>query len=115
MQELYREIVSKNRVVAACLRSFGTEKKVAPNSGNSADDSSNVENNVTTKATKKENIGKSLEKRYHLLYLKAIEIQCLLENLLEKASVSAKFIFNCFICFFYHLSFNAFRALIMQV
>lgn len=37
---------------------------------------------------------KGLEKRYHLLYLKAFEIQCMLESLLNKKEEQVSHLFN---------------------
>lgn len=43
--------------------------------------------NTTTSDSKRgENVLKALERRYHLLYLRAIEIQCMFEGLLERRS-----------------------------
>lgn len=136
-QEIYREIVSNSRAVAACVRAY--EKKSAKASrsssgtisgfGSLTSSSTNttgepsgsgsltpevveassasasyyrkngsgdgsgrsVAADVAVKLGKsKDNtVVKGLERRYHLLYLKAIEIQCLLEGLLEnRTSVS---------------------------
>lgn len=40
--------------------------------------------NTSSESKRSENVLKALERRYHLLYLNAIEIQCMFEGLLEK-------------------------------
>lgn len=124
LQEIYREIESNSRAVAACVRAY--EKKAAKASRFSANISgvtSVGSSTLNTTASEfggpnsgsgsltpevdaqpgttyygggklsnkaKENSGiKGLERRYYLLYLKAYEIRCLLEGLLDtKTSVS---------------------------
>ncbi|XP_039435434.1 klarsicht protein isoform X2 [Culex pipiens pallens] len=131
--EIYREIVSNSRAVAACVRAY--EKKSAKASRSSSGtisgfgsltssstnttgepsgsgsltpevveassasyyrkngngDGRSVAVDVAVKLGKsKDNtVVKGLERRYHLLYLKAIEIQCLLEGLLENRTSSS--------------------------
>uniref|UniRef100_A0A182NEN6 KASH domain-containing protein n=1 Tax=Anopheles dirus TaxID=7168 RepID=A0A182NEN6_9DIPT len=111
--EIYREIKSNSRAVAACIRSYERDRKSASsasgkgsltpeveaslgsNSSNttSGHNSSSVVPAVTD-GKGKENAGggcgvKGLERRYHLLYLKAFEIQCLLEGLLDSKTSSS--------------------------
>lgn len=69
--DLYKEIVSRERPVAFCIRSIAQ-----CNTFESTAKSDNSE--------KENNLGKALQRRYHLLYLRAIEVQCMLEGLLEK-------------------------------
>lgn len=83
-QDLYREIVSQARVVGACIRASDNKSTIDSNSSNK-----NVGGEVESR--RNDNNSKALERRYHLLYLKAIEIQCMFEGLLGKkdsASVS---------------------------
>lgn len=78
--DLYKEIVSRERPVAFCIRSithhnlFESTATITDQQSSSKSDNSEKENNLS----------KALQRRYHLLYLKAIEVQCMLEGLLEK-------------------------------
>lgn len=124
-QEIYREIESNSRAVAACVRAY--EKKAAKASrfsGNISGVTSVGSSILNTTASelggppsgsgsltpevdaqpgtsvayyshklsnksKESSVIKGLERRYYLLYLKAYEIRCLLEGLLDtKTSVS---------------------------
>lgn len=80
MQGLYREIVSQGRLVAACIRSSDT---AATNDTNKS-----LEKSVPSAARKSDGNLKALERRYHLLYLKAIEVQCVFETLLARKESS---------------------------
>ncbi|XP_055841531.1 klarsicht protein [Episyrphus balteatus] len=106
---LYREIVSHARVVGACIKASEKknnsasseqqqQKQQQQNSSLSSTDdksaaadgkTSSPNNKETTSAKQQKNSNnegnlKGLERRYHLLYLKAIEVQCLFEGLLGK-------------------------------
>jgi hypothetical protein len=88
---LYREIVAHGRAVAACIRSAEKENvnKVdeQPKSLDSVEHDSLDTIATTTSADSSkrgENVLKALERRYHLLYLRAFETQCMFESLLEK-------------------------------
>lgn len=88
---MYREIVAHDRVVAACIRSLGKENSTKiddqqPKSLDSVEHDSLDTIATTTSADSKrgENVLKALERRYHLLYLRAIEIQCMFEGLLDR-------------------------------
>jgi len=98
---LYREIVSNGRAVAACIRSLEKEKldvhqqpqQLQPKSldyseYDSLDTNTTAtsdDNCTATSSSKRdENVLKALERRYHLLYLRAIEIQCMFEGLLDR-------------------------------
>ncbi|XP_061513925.1 klarsicht protein isoform X1 [Anopheles gambiae] len=113
--EIYREIKSNSRAVAACIRSYERDRKSASSAsgkgsltpdveaslggGSSSNSTSGHNNNnsnssvaPTADGKGKENGGggvKGLERRYHLLYLKAFEIQCLLEGLLDSKTSSS--------------------------
>uniref|UniRef100_A0A4Y0BIE4 KASH domain-containing protein n=2 Tax=Anopheles funestus TaxID=62324 RepID=A0A4Y0BIE4_ANOFN len=106
--EIYREIKSNSRAVAACIRSYERDRKSASSTsgkgsltpeveaslGSSNTTSGHNSNSVasTAEGKGKENGGggvKGLERRYHLLYLKAFEIQCLLEGLLDSKTSSS--------------------------
>uniref|UniRef100_A0A182Q717 Uncharacterized protein n=1 Tax=Anopheles farauti TaxID=69004 RepID=A0A182Q717_9DIPT len=113
LDEIYREIKSNSRAVAACIRSYERDRKSASsatggNKGsltpeveaslgsntNSGHNSSSVVQDVTDGKGKENGGGggcgvKGLERRYHLLYLKAFEIQCLLEGLLDSKTSSS--------------------------
>jgi hypothetical protein len=88
---LYREINSNSRFVAACVRSLEKENAKAiddqqqPKSLDYSEHDSLV-STVTTTSTESKRSEKSnaLERRYHLLYLRAFEIQCIYEGLLDK-------------------------------
>lgn len=98
LQELYRKIESQARVVGACIRS--AEKEInerqklqqQQQEGELNDAEQNlhsIESNSSSQHQKRSAASsgcslKGLEKRYHLLYLKAFEIQCMLESLLNK-------------------------------
>lgn len=96
MQDLYREINSNSRFVAVCVRSLEKEnstKVIAneqqqPKSLDYSEHDSLVSTITTTSTESKrsENVLKpnALERRYHLLYLRAFEIQCMFEGLLDK-------------------------------
>ncbi|XP_053676030.1 klarsicht protein [Anopheles nili] len=105
-EELYREIKSNSRAVAACIRSCERDRKCASSAsgkgsltpeievslGSSSSTSGHSRSVVPTDGKGKENGSsgvKGLERRYYLLYLKAFEIQCLLEGLLESKSSSS--------------------------
>jgi hypothetical protein len=89
---LYREIVAHGRAVAACIRSLENVTRVddQPKSFDSVEqhDSLDTIGTATSADSGKrgENVLKALERRYHLLYLRAIEIQCMFEGLLERRS-----------------------------
>lgn len=95
-QENYQEIVSQARTVTASTRATEKEpssSKDSNKSDNKSDGSGSGSKHSTEQDTedsspntvkKEESVAKGLERRYHLLYLKAIEVQCMLENLLEK-------------------------------
>ncbi|XP_040170880.1 serine-rich adhesin for platelets isoform X2 [Anopheles arabiensis] len=113
--EIYREIKSNSRAVAACIRSYERDRKSASSAsgkgsltpdveaslggGSSSNSTSGHNNNNSNSSVApiaegkgKENGGggvKGLERRYHLLYLKAFEIQCLLEGLLDSKTSSS--------------------------
>lgn len=90
---MYREIASHGRAVAACIRSLEKENvnKVddQPKSLDSVEHDSLDTIGTTTSAGSKrgDNVLKALERRYHLLYLRAIEIQCMFEGLLDRRSL----------------------------
>lgn len=93
---MYREIVAHGRAVAACIRSLEKENSSRvddqPKSLDSVEhDSLDTIATTSTSADsgrRGENVLKALERRYHLLYLRAIEIQCMFEGLLERRSHS---------------------------
>jgi hypothetical protein len=89
---LYREIVTHDRAVAACIRTLESATRVddQPKSLDSVEhDSLDTVGTATSADSKRgENVQKALERRYHLLYLKAFEIQCMVEGLLEKRNLS---------------------------
>uniref|UniRef100_A0A182TMU3 Uncharacterized protein n=1 Tax=Anopheles melas TaxID=34690 RepID=A0A182TMU3_9DIPT len=115
LTEIYREIKSNSRAVAACIRSYERDRKSASSAsgkgsltpdveaslggGNNSNSTSGHNNNNSNSSVApnadgkgKENGGggvKGLERRYHLLYLKAFEIQCLLEGLLDSKTSSS--------------------------
>lgn len=90
---MYREIVAHGRAVAACIRSLEKENAGRvddqPKSLDSVEHDS-LDTIATTTSVdsgkRGENVLKALERRYHLLYLRAIEIQCMFEGLLERRS-----------------------------
>ncbi|CRK97996.1 CLUMA_CG011365, isoform A [Clunio marinus] len=92
--DLYREIVAHGRAVAACIRSLEKENssKVVddqPKSLESVEHDSldTIATATSTESSKRgENVLKALERRYHLLYLRAIEIQCMFEGLVDRRS-----------------------------
>lgn len=91
--DLYREIVAHGRAVAACIRSLEKENvsrvEDQPKSFDSVEHDSLDTIATTTSADSSkrgENVLKALERRYHLLYLRAIEIQCMFDGLLESRS-----------------------------
>jgi hypothetical protein len=89
---LYREINSNSRFVAACVRSLEKENAKAINDQQQQPKSldysehDSLVSTVTTTSTESKRSEKSnaLERRYHLLYLRAFEIQCIYEGLLDK-------------------------------
>uniref|UniRef100_A0A182P2S4 KASH domain-containing protein n=1 Tax=Anopheles epiroticus TaxID=199890 RepID=A0A182P2S4_9DIPT len=105
--DIYREIKSNSRAVAACIRSYERDRKSASSasgkgsltpeieasfgSSNSTTSGHNNSNSVADGKGKENGGGgvKGLERRYHLLYLKAFEIQCLLEGLLDSKTSSS--------------------------
>ncbi|XP_035909008.1 serine-rich adhesin for platelets isoform X2 [Anopheles stephensi] len=111
LDEIYREIKSNSRAVAACIRSYERDRKSASSasgkgsltpeaeaaslgSSNTTSGHNSTSSNVapTAEGKGRENGGggvKGLERRYHLLYLKAFEIQCLLEGLLDSKTSSS--------------------------
>ncbi|CAO1390596.1 unnamed protein product [Diamesa hyperborea] len=78
--DLYKEIVSRERPVAFCIRSI-THHNLFESTANITDQQSSSKSD---NSEKENNLSKALQRRYHLLYLKAIEVQCMLEGLLEK-------------------------------
>ncbi|XP_065094528.1 klarsicht protein isoform X2 [Ochlerotatus camptorhynchus] len=119
--EIYREIESNSRAVAACVRAY--EKKAAKASkfsGNISGVSSAINTTSSdlggppsgsgsltpevdvqpgtsgaycsgrlSNKSKENSVIKGLERRYYLLYLKAYEIRCLLEGLLDNKTSSS--------------------------
>lgn len=89
---MYREIVAHGRAVAACIRYLEKENVSRtddqPKSLDSVEHDSLDTIATTTSVDSKrgENVLKALERRYHLLYLRAIEIQCMFEGLLDRRS-----------------------------
>lgn len=76
-------IVSHSKLVGACTRSNQTAEK--------QQEDENCLSSLETQTTRRSHGSgnsecnlKGLERRYHLLYLKAIEVQCLLESLLGR-------------------------------
>lgn len=118
-QELYRIIVSHARLVGACTRSVrnkqstagtatSTPEKQYQDSEQQPDEQeygfSSLETTISATSTRRTNANsdrnlKGLERRYHLLYLKAIEVQCLLEGLLGRKEDSQ--VNKHFFCVFY--------------
>uniref|UniRef100_A0A182JWQ3 Uncharacterized protein n=1 Tax=Anopheles christyi TaxID=43041 RepID=A0A182JWQ3_9DIPT len=105
---IYREIKSNSRAVAACIRSYERDRKSASSASGKGSLTPDVEASLgssnstsghnssvvpSAEGKGKENSGgggvKGLERRYHLLYLKAFEIQCLLEGLLDSKTSSS--------------------------
>lgn len=94
-QDLYRQIVSQTREVRACIRTAG-ENSQPVTSHIVADSAAAAPSTSTTSPPRKTNDGgannsgslKGLETRYHMLYLQAIEVQCLLEGLLERKELT---------------------------
>lgn len=88
---MYRDIVAHGRAVAACIRSLENANKVddQPKSLDSVEHDSLDTVGTTTSADsgkRGENVLKALERRYHLLYLRSFEIQCMFEGLLDRRS-----------------------------
>lgn len=91
---MYREITAHGRAVAACIRSLEKENSSRvddqqPKSLDSVEHDSldTIATSTSVDSGKRgENVLKALERRYHLLYLRAIEIQCMFEGLLERRS-----------------------------
>lgn len=105
LQEIYNEIIAQSRSVGTCIRALeaaALTKTKSIDSGASSDkESSSLEIGTEVSPESKSDgispssgrrsggssdgaLTKGLERRYHLLYLKAIEIQCLLEGLLSR-------------------------------
>lgn len=91
MQDLYREIVSHGRAVAACIRSLDEENFEEQQKLNESTENDSLDTSTSTTGKSSgtgyrrgENVLKALERRYHLLYLRAIEVQCMFEQLLER-------------------------------
>ena len=78
--DLYKEIVSRERPVAFCIRSI-TQCHLFESTATISDQQSSLKSD---NSEKENNLSKALQRRYHLLYLRAIEVQCMLEGLLEK-------------------------------
>lgn len=108
LQELYCKIESQARVVGACIRS--AEKEINERQQqqlllqqeaevndeqnlNSIESTSSSQQLQKRSASSVSNV-KGLEKRYHLLYLKAFEIQCMLESLLNKKEEQVSDLYN---------------------
>lgn len=89
--------MSKARAVTASIRSTESTDKSSKSLVTDQQEEQKSETNEST-LKKEEDLSKKLERRYHLLYLKAIEVQCLLENLLERRVSSVRYIF--FFCIF---------------
>lgn len=113
LQDLYKEIISQARTVAASIRT-ATEKlqqatTSSSSSHNAAEDSTENSSPASSGGNNKKEDGaaKGLERRYHLLYLKAIEVQCVLENLLERrqSPVSVAFYFYLLLLLLYYTIF----------
>lgn len=92
LQDLYRQIVSQTRVVRACIRqseenaaseTLAAAKSIVAGGGGVASASVAADH-----IRKGDGNVKALERRYHLLYLQAIEVQCLLEGLLGRKELS---------------------------
>jgi hypothetical protein len=90
LQDLYREIVSHGRAVAACIRSldkenFEEQQKLNDSGEHDSLDTTTSSGKLSATGSRRgENFLKALERRYHLLYLRAIEVQCMFEGLLER-------------------------------
>lgn len=85
---MYHEITSQGRAVAACIRSL--DKENFTTDATAAFDS--LDTTISDASAKRgENVLKALERRYHLLYLRAIEVQCMFEGLLERRSSPVSF------------------------
>lgn len=88
---MFREIDAHRRVFEACARSLEKENVATrvdeqPKSLDSVEHDSLDTIATTTSADSSkrgENVLKALERRYHLLYLRSIEIQCMFEGLLN--------------------------------
>lgn len=78
--DLYKEIVSRERPVAFCIRSIA-QCNLFESTATISDQQLSLKSD---NSEKENNLGKALQRRYHLLYLRAIEVQCMLEGLLEK-------------------------------
>lgn len=92
LQDLYRQIVSQTRVVRACIRqseenaaseTLAATKSIVAGSGGVATASAAADH-----IRKGDGNVKALELRYHLLYLRAFEVQCMLEGLLGRKELS---------------------------
>lgn len=85
---MYREIVSQARIVGACIRSSEENKSSSNNetttTATTTEEKLQSASAVTNHRRSEASTLKGLEHRYHLLYLKAIEVQCLLEGLLSR-------------------------------
>lgn len=86
-QDLYRQIVAQTREVRACIRTAEEHTShIVPDTAAAVASASSP----PRKCNDGGNSGslKGLETRYHMLYLQAIEVQCLLEGLLERKELS---------------------------
>lgn len=112
LQELYCKIESQARVVGACIRS--AEKEINERQRqqlllqqeaevNDEQNLNSIESTSSSQQPQKRSSSsvattvssvKGLEKRYHLLYLKAFEIQCMLESLLNKKEEQVSDLYN---------------------
>lgn len=91
---MYREINSNGRFVPACIRSLEKQnssklEEIHTKIGDytehdSLDTITTSTTNTSNDSKRSENVLKALERRYHLLYLNAFEIQCMFEGLVEK-------------------------------
>lgn len=86
-QELLREIVSQSNFVRSCIRSSEESTRQQSSEQEAGDTTSTSPCSSSRKADASI---RGLEKRFHLLYLRAIEVQCLFEALLggNKSPVS---------------------------
>lgn len=107
LQELYCKIESQARVVGACIRSAEKEinerlqqqQQQQEAEGNDEQNLNSIESTSSSQQLKRSSLAsvssvKGLEKRYHLLYLKAFEIQCMLESLLSKKEDQVSDLYN---------------------
>lgn len=85
--------MSKARAVTASIRSTESSDKGSKSLTPDQQELPQTETNKESTLKSGEDLSKQLERRYHLLYLKAIEVQCLLENLLERRVSSVRYTF----------------------